>query len=365
MGLIKIDAPYVEVKKSGYYFTPRNWIAEFVQPQPLGTDPVKAAEKARELYRWASEAREEKALGKQAVEGSLAWLIQEYKASLGFTRLKTKTQIDYTKHLKMIEAWSGDKQVKGVTPKSIEIWYHKIYKRTPYQANATLRVFRVLLERGIMEKLVSDNAARRVSIMGQPPRQQVWTDRQVEDVIQAAKDKGLQSMALAVRLAADTGQRQGDVISMVRSAEQKGFIRLAQSKRGASIAVKITSELRDEIDATPKAGVQFVVYEATGTPYTEHHFRHVFREVADAAGLPKDIQYRDLRRYAVLQLARAGCTQPQIAAITGHSEKTVGELLRVYLPRDGKVAGAAIDKLEAYRKGTKGHQMSENSDNAD
>ena len=43
-------------------------------------------------------------------------------------------------------------------------------------------------------------------------------------------------------------------------------------------------------------------------------------------------------------------TEPEIVALTGHSETTLHELPRVYLPRDRAIADAAITKLEAYRE---------------
>jgi hypothetical protein len=40
----------------------------------------------------------------------------------------------------------------------------------------------------------------------------------------------------------------------------------------------------------------------------------------------------------VVQLARAGCTVPEIASITGHSIASVEQILQRYLPRDSTVA---------------------------
>lgn len=108
-----------------------------------------------------------------------------------------------------------------------------------------------------------------------------------------------------------------------------------------------------------------VISNRTGRPYKEDHFRHVFAEVRESVAyeIPcfydpagggvvqtADLQFIDLRRTAVVHLGRAGATVPEIAALTGHSETTVHELLRVYLPRDRAVADAAITKLEAYRE---------------
>ena len=58
----------------------------------------------------------------------------------------------------------------------------------------------------------------------------------------------------------------------------------------------------------------------------------------------------DLRRTAVVHLARAGCSVPEIAAITGHSVSLTVSILEVYLPRDSEMAAAAIAKLDAWRR---------------
>jgi hypothetical protein len=53
----------------------------------------------------------------------------------------------------------------------------------------------------------------------------------------------------------------------------------------------------------------------------------------------------------VTRLALVGCTEAQIAAITGHSLRNVGSILDAnYLHRDPGLADAAISRLE---RGTK------------
>ena len=78
---------------------------------------------------------------------------------------------------------------------------------------------------------------------------------------------------------------------------------------------------------------------------TEPTWRKAFRTICRTAGLDH-LQARDLRRTAVVNLARAGATVPEIAAITGHSIDRTQSILEVYLPRDTHMARAAIVKLE-------------------
>jgi integrase len=64
---------------------------------------------------------------------------------------------------------------------------------------------------------------------------------------------------------------------------------------------------------------------------------------AKAAGLT----FHDLRGTAVLRLALAGCTVPEIATITGHSIRDVQSILDSnYFHRDVALAESGIRKLE-------------------
>ena len=78
---------------------------------------------------------------------------------------------------------------------------------------------------------------------------------------------------------------------------------------------------------------------------TEKSWGGAFNTIRHKAGLDH-LQARDLRRTAVVNLARAGATTPEIAAITGHSIDRVQRILETYLPRDVHMARAGIVKLE-------------------
>jgi hypothetical protein len=63
------------------------------------------------------------------------------------------------------------------------------------------------------------------------------------------------------------------------------------------------------------------------------------------------VTFNDLRGTAVTRLAIAGCTEAEIATITGHSLRDVRSILDAhYLHRDPVLAENAIRKLE---RGTK------------
>jgi hypothetical protein len=61
------------------------------------------------------------------------------------------------------------------------------------------------------------------------------------------------------------------------------------------------------------------------------------------------IEGHDLRGTAVTLLAEAGCTTPQLAAISGHSFRTVTKVLDKYLARTRVLAGEAVSLFESAK----------------
>ncbi|WP_246666852.1 hypothetical protein [Bradyrhizobium guangdongense] len=77
---------------------------------------------------------------------------------------------------------------------------------------------------------------------------------------------------------------------------------------------------------------------------------HVVGMACERAGI-SGLTCQDLRGTAVVRLAIAGASVPQIAAVTGHSLKDVEAILDAhYLDRDIQLAEAAVLKLEARTK---------------
>ncbi len=64
------------------------------------------------------------------------------------------------------------------------------------------------------------------------------------------------------------------------------------------------------------------------------------------------VNFSDLQGTAITRLALAGCTVPEICAITGHSHDEANAILQAhYLYRDPQIAWNAIRKLEAFTAG--------------
>ena len=97
-----------------------------------------------------------------------------------------------------------------------------------------------------------------------------------------------------------------------------------------------------------------ILTNAYGRPWTSDGFRASWGKTCIKAGLASDLHFHDLRGSAVVRLALAEATVPQIATFTGHSLKDVEAILdKHYLGRDIALAEDAVRKLERKEKRTK------------
>lgn len=122
---------------------------------------------------------------------------------------------------------------------------------------------------------------------------------------------------LALGLLLYTAQRRGDVVAMGRQHERGGFLAIVQDKTGTPVEIPIHPELRAIIEATPSGHLTYLVTEF-GKPFTPAGFGNWFAERVSEAGLPERCRAHGLRKAACRRLAEAGCTAPQISAISGH-----------------------------------------------
>jgi len=148
-------------------------------------------------------------------------------------------------------------------------------------------------------------------------------------------------------LALWTGQRQGDLLRLPWSGYDGEFIRLRQRKTGVRVTIPVGSPLKlalDEAAQTRRSPV--ILLNSRGVPWTSDGFRTSWGKACAAAGIV-GVTFHDLRGTAVTRLAVAGCTEPEIVTITGHTLKDVRSILDAnYLHRDPALAASAIGKLE-------------------
>jgi integrase len=158
-------------------------------------------------------------------------------------------------------------------------------------------------------------------------------------------------LQLPLMLGLWTGQREGDLLRLPWSGYDGVHIRLQQSKGGVRVVIRVGAPLKRMLDITTKVG-PLILTNSKGRPWTPDGFRASWRKACKTAGVI-GVTFHDLRGTAVTRLAIAGCTEAEIATITGHSLRSVRAILDThYLSRDPALGDSAITKLERVEKGT-------------
>jgi len=287
--------------------------------------------------------------------GTLPWLVKTYRASERFTDLAEASQATYGFALVALNAWSAEHEhppVADLRPHHARAFLATIAK--PAMRRLCYAVLRLLLTFAVEEGYAERNVARSLRVKSAPPRTTYWAPLQVEALVRVAREKDRGSIALAVLLAVNLGQRQGDILRLAWSNFDGEAFTLRQQKTKQAVTVQAAAELRAELAAAPRLAPTIVISERSGRPYTRSRFGDTFRAMRAAAGLPKDLRFHDLRRTAVVRLAEAGATVPEISAVTGHSLDRTARMLEVYLPRTAPLARAAVTRLDEARARTKG-----------
>ena len=170
----------------------------------------------------------------------------------------------------------------------------------------------------------------------------IWTDEDERAFLAHCSEQ----LGLAFMLAIWTGQRMGDLLRLQWTAYDGENIRMRQSKTGARVKIPVAAALRDTLDRAPRRNMT-ILTNRSGEKWTEHGFRSSWRKAAIRAGVDGPGP-GDLRGTAVVRLAQANCTAPEIGSITGHTNAEINEILdKHYLAKDPRIAKNAITKLES------------------
>lgn len=280
----------------------------------------------------------------------------EYKAKA------PRTRADYASKMRIFLDAFGDIPVHHIRRADLRRYWELAFKERGHaMANGLIAVAKLVLSYGELLEWIERNPAARLKLLGVPPRIVVFTDAEIEALIEAGDAIGHPEVADAVIVALHSGQRQGDVLALERLAIEDGRIAFKIRKTGARVRVPLTPQLAERLEviaARHRAGAVVDLTAARrvvqwrGGPYTPGWFGKHWRVVRQAAsarapGLIKK-KFMDLRDTAITRLALASCTVAEIRAITGHSLETVHTVLKHYLALDDRMAESAIRKLRSY-----------------
>ena len=284
--------------------------------------------------------------------GTVQALLNDYQRSPAFADLAERTRKDYARHIRRIEAEFGDMPLALLADRRARgdmlAWRDRLAQSSPRQADYALAVLALVLAWGHNRGDCPANPLEKPGRLYRADRaERVWSAADEAAFLRVAPPH----LRLALILAADTGQRQGDLLRLPWSAWDGAHLHVRQGKTGRRVKIPATDRLKAVLTAEPRRAVT-VLTTTRGRSWTSDGFRASWAKACAAAEI-SGLTFHDLRGTAVTRLALAGCTVPEIAAITGHALREVETILDAhYLGRSSGLAVAAVAKLESHRSGT-------------
>lgn len=290
-------------------------------------------------------------------DGTLHGLIYCYQTDpdSNYQKLRIATRTNYDRLLKRVAMDRGALPLKDIRARDLLGW-HREWSAEGHivQAHGLIGILRTLCTFGAT--ILDDPECQRLKglmhdmrfKMGKP-RVERLTAEQATAVRAMAHQMGRPSIALAQAFQFECMLRQKDVIgewvpnsepgvSDITDGNEKWLrglrwseidenliLRHTTSKRGKDIpeldlhrAPMVMEELA-KLAVVPTTG-PVIISEKYGLPYISHEFRHKWREIAKAAGVPDQVFNMDSRAGAISEATDAGAELEHIRHAATHSD---------------------------------------------
>lgn len=271
--------------------------------------------------------------------GTVGALVQAYLETGAFKKHRASTKEVTRRILERFAADHGHRLVSQLTHERVQQIMGRL-EATPAAANNFLKRLRVLMKYAVVLKLRADDPTQGVKKYAEGEHH-TWTERELSK-FEARHPLGtVQRTGFA--LALYTGQRRADLCRLEWSDIDGGVLRLTQEKTETELEIPVHPKLKEALDAWLRRG-DVILTSATGSGYRAESFGNLMADAIEAAGLPKRCVLHGLRKAAARRLAEAGCSEKEIASVTGH--KTLSEVARyTKAASQGKLAQAALNRV--------------------
>ncbi|MBD2840761.1 tyrosine-type recombinase/integrase [Erythrobacter rubeus] len=323
--------------KTRYRFRRKGYPAHYFKA-PFGTKDFE-----RE-YAACLDAEKQPVGGDRIRPGSVSDVIARYYADSAFLDLRPATQAVYRGVLERFRATFGDDPISRFDAARIQRLMNGMRDK-PHAAARLRKLLHQLFIVARRERIVpgtfdpvKDTRPPKASSSEGYHR---WTEAELTQ-FEAAHPLGTKPR-LAFALLLYGAQRSADVRFLSRRAIAGGRIRLKQSKTSTAVDVPVVEPLREALEAGP-LGDTLLLENNRGDAFTAKGFYNLMRRACDKAGLPH-CSAHGLRKAAAARLRRAGCSDQEGMAITGH--KSIS-MYRKYAGDAGDAALADSAMAKAY-----------------
>jgi site-specific recombinase XerD len=283
----------------------------------------------------------------KTVAGTVHALVAAYldcspTSSSPFRLLAAETQRTQKNILERFREAHGEKRIYSVSRRGIrklELTSDRLQRivnqksNTPFGQRNFLKTLRAMFKWAASEKLIPDDptigVTRNTDFDKKSKGYATWSEQQIA---QFRRKHPIGSMArLAIELLLATGARRADAVRLGAQHMRDGGITgkrisFEQSKTKGLVNIPLNHEFLEALAAMPEASAVSVSGGTTflrtnsGRPFASAaSFGNWFRDCCNAAGLYKGLSAHGLRKATARRLAEAGCSEHEIAAVTGHA----------------------------------------------
>lgn len=259
-------------------------------------------------------------------------LIAAFRASPEWAKLSKSSQTAYAYYLDDFDAEFGDWRVslfdRLETRTDLLDWRDE-WAETPRAADYAMqsvgRLFSWARGRGLTQARPTDDVPRLHSA---DRSDIIWSQADIDDFCAKASAE----VGWAVRIAAETGLRLGDLTRLTWGAVGSSGIVWRTSKRRKQALIPITPKLRLLLDAIPKRAT-VVLTNTRGRPWTVDGLKTMVGEAKREAGL-EGLHFHDLRGTAVTRIYLVMPDSTELARIFAWTKERVEDLLTKYVSGD-------------------------------
>lgn len=291
--------------------------------------------------------------------GKISGLIVEWKRSDAWTQppekggLAPSTKKAWTRKLDAIQTHFGTLSIKQFDRPEIRVdikkWRGK-WKATPRGADMAKQVLSALLSFAVEEGKLTANPCFGLANLYQNDRSEIiWTD----DDIARLEAVASKEIVWALKLAALTGLRQGDLLKLCWSHVGDLSIELRTGKSGRKKRVAIVplyQDLRDLLAEIPQRSTS-ILTNSKGQPW--RGFSSSWTKAVEDMG-EEVLHFHDARGTFATKIYLAGFSHREIAEMLGWSEDKVERIINRYVRRDAQLRDK-IRRLDEARKKAEGN----------
>ncbi len=295
----------------------------------------------------------------------------------GFRSLEDSTKGEYRRYLGEFDEHFGVVPVSAFSPAYCKQLRDTWAEQGHRAANLRRQVLKNVLQLALIDGRMPTNPWADVGEIARPRHLAdphiIWPAEVLEIVITAAIGARKFGIARALALARYTGARRGDLVRISSAARAGGRVRFTSGKRRVVVDIpedpELTRWLATTPDAQPLSRWQAwkrakdgaaplkpltLVYGLSNRPYTEdglgQELAQLVGDLAAAGTIPSAaFDLHGLRHTRGVELAIAGCTDAQGAAMLGHSSASSFAQYRRQADRI-LMADDADEKVRALRE---------------